>query len=191
MAEEEKKLKEDVFAILKEHGLDSMTKKKVRLLVEQKRGSDSGALKSKKDSISKYIDLYMEENRQDSGSDSSDSSEPEPSPKKKRKKAPVKKADPDVKKTPTFSCKTRSGGKAPSQLKNRQCDAMTIEEFQRLAPRLELEIFGNKLTGEPRSFTSGNRGWYSGGKIEVPFGDKILWGQLGINLSIVGSKEWD
>jgi len=69
---------------------------------------------------------------------------------------------------------------------------MTVEEFQRLAPRLAVEIFGNKLTGEPRSFTSGNRGWYTGGKIEIPFGDdKVLWGQVGINLSIFGSKEWE
>jgi len=86
--------------------------------------------------------------------------------------------------------KTRSGAKAPPRLKDLQCNLMTTEEFMAEAPQLEIDVFGNKVTGLPRSFSSGNKGWYTGGKIQVPLGDQMLWGQLGINLCIVGSKEW-
>jgi len=37
----------------------------------------------------------------------------------------------------------------------------------------------------------GNRGWYLGGKIEIPIGDKVIWCQAGLNISIMGSKEWE
>ena len=56
---------------------------------------------------------------------------------------------------------------------------------------LTVDVMGNKLTGEPRSFSSGNRGWYLGGKVEVKVGKKTLWAQLGINVTIAGSKNWD
>ena len=44
--------------------------------------------------------------------------------------------------------------------------------------------------GPARTFTSGNRGWYAGGKIEVPIGDKTVWAQIGINVTVIGSKDW-
>jgi hypothetical protein len=33
--------------------------------------------------------------------------------------------------------------------------------------------------------------WYAGGKIEVQVGKKTLWAQVGMNITIVGAKEWD
>jgi len=43
----------------------------------------------------------------------------------------------------------------------------------------------------PRTFQTSNRGWYAGGKIEVPIGKKTYWAQLGMNITIIGSKTWD
>lgn len=37
---------------------------------------------------------------------------------------------------------------------------------------------------------SQNRGWYVGGKIEVTVGKQTLWANLGLNLVIMGSKQW-
>jgi len=195
LSDEDEELKHQVFAILKEQGLENMTKKKVRLLVEKQRGEEPNALKSKKSFISQCIDDFMEQQEKDDG-DASDSGsasdEPEPPPKntKKRKKAPPPPAPTENKKKPLITVQTRSGAIAPKKLKERQCDMMTAEEFLQTAPLLEVDVFGNKISGEPRSFTSGNKGWYCGGKIEVPIAGKVLWGQLGLNLSLMGSKEW-
>ena len=67
---------------------------------------------------------------------------------------------------------------------------MTASKFLQLAQTLEVDICGNKLTGEPRSFSSDNKGWYLNGKIEVPVGDETVWAQVGLNITIPGSHQW-
>lgn len=57
-------------------------------------------------------------------------------------------------------------------------------------PSAWFQIFGNKVEGDARTFTSGNRGWYAGKKILVKVGDKQVWAQVGLNITIIGSKEW-
>ena len=73
----------------------------------------------------------------------------------------------------------------------RQADAMSVAEWNAAAEPLEVNVFGNVAGGEPRVFSSGNKGWYLGGKIPVTVGGNKLWAQLGLNLTIVGSKAWD
>lgn len=79
---------------------------------------------------------------------------------------------------------------APKQLGKAQASAMTVRAFEKAAEPVSVSVFGNVATGNPRSFTSGNRGWYMGGKIPIKVGTKVLWAQLGLNLTIVGSKTW-
>ena len=67
---------------------------------------------------------------------------------------------------------------------------MSVAEWNASAEPLEVSVFGNVAGGEPREFASGNKGWYLGGKIPVTVGGKKLWAQLGLNLTIVGSKGW-
>ena len=113
----------------------------------------------------------------DSDSDSSgDEAEPEV------KKAPEKK--------PVMTIKTKSGAEAPKQVAKLQANAMKSKHFESQAQPLTVEVLGNIATGEARSFSSGNKGWYLGGKIEVTVGKKKLWAQLGLNLTILGSKQW-
>jgi len=52
------------------------------------------------------------------------------------------------------------------------------------------QICGNKLTADPREFSSGGKGWYTGGKIEMTVNGKKVWAQVGINISIPGSQNW-
>jgi hypothetical protein len=47
-----------------------------------------------------------------------------------------------------------------------------------------------QISGPPRTFSSGNRGWYAGGKIQVQVGKKTVWAQIGVNVTIIGSKDW-
>ena len=35
-----------------------------------------------------------------------------------------------------------------------------------------------------------NMGWYTGGKVEFEVDGQKMWGQIGINLTVMGSKEW-
>jgi hypothetical protein len=56
---------------------------------------------------------------------------------------------------------------------------MTASEFERTAPQLSALLFGeHNLEGAPRTFTSGNRGWYAGGKMQIDVGKKKLWVQV-------------
>ena len=66
---------------------------------------------------------------------------------------------------------------------------ISMKEFL-ASPTLEIDVAGNKLTGEPRSFSSGNLGWYLGGKAEFTVGKKAVWAQIGMNITIPGSQSW-
>lgn len=91
---------------------------------------------------------------------------------------------------PVLQVITKTGHEAPKQVAKLQGRAMSSEQFMRDAPNMELEIFGNRVSGAPRSFSSNNKGWYAGGKIQVQVGKKLVWAQLGVNCSIIGSKDW-
>lgn len=57
----ESQLRDDIFSILKDgpYDLHSLPKKKIRLLVEKKKGLKIGALKAKRNIISEFIDQYF------------------------------------------------------------------------------------------------------------------------------------
>ena len=44
---------------------------------------------------------------------------------------------------------------------------MTVSEFKASAPDLTNKLFDNDIIGFARTFTSGNNGWYAGGKIPI------------------------
>jgi hypothetical protein len=67
---------------------------------------------------------------------------------------------------------------------------MTESQFVKKAENLIVDIGGNILEGQARVFTSGNKGWYLGGKIQVKVGNKLVWAQAGLNVTLCGSKDW-
>ena len=67
---------------------------------------------------------------------------------------------------------------------------MTIKKFLETASALEIDVEGNTLRGEPRTFASGAAGWYLGGKIQMKIGTADIWAQLGCNVVIPGSNAW-
>jgi len=90
-----------------------------------------------------------------------------------------------------MQCVTRSGEEAPKNIKKMQeAMKMSIKKFLESDKSLAIDVDGNKLTGQPRTFASGACGWYLGGKVEIDVGDKTMWAQVGMNVVIPGSKEW-
>ena len=66
---------------------------------------------------------------------------------------------------------------------------VTRTEFRNDAQPVEVTINGIPMTAEVKEFSTGSLGWYLNGKVNVKVGDKSVSVQVGMNLTIVGSKE--
>ena len=66
---------------------------------------------------------------------------------------------------------------------------VTRAEFQRDAQPVEVTVNGIPMTAEVKEFSTGSLGWYLNGKTSIKVGDKSVSVQIGMNLTIVGSKE--
>jgi hypothetical protein len=65
---------------------------------------------------------------------------------------------------------------------------ITREQFKH-AKHVTVEINGQKLTADPKSFSTGSLGWYLNTKVTVEVDGVPVQAQVGMNLTIVGSKE--
>jgi hypothetical protein len=63
------------------------------------------------------------------------------------------------------------------------------KEFKEKAKPVEVVIDGNKLVGAAREFSTGSLGWNISNKMTLQVGDKSVTVQVGLNLTIVGSKD--
>ncbi len=63
------------------------------------------------------------------------------------------------------------------------------EEFAKNAKPVELTINGIPMIAENREFSTGSLGWYLNSKTTVKVGEKNVTVQIGLNMTIVGSKE--
>ena len=66
---------------------------------------------------------------------------------------------------------------------------VTRSQFAEKAEPLKVVINGQELQAEVKQFSTGSFGWYLNGKIMVPVDGKNLSVQIGMNLTVVGSKE--
>jgi hypothetical protein len=62
-------------------------------------------------------------------------------------------------------------------------------EFRTKAKPLTIEINGQKLQAEVKEFSTGSLGWYLNNKVMVEIDGVHVSVQVGLNLTIVGSKE--
>jgi hypothetical protein len=65
---------------------------------------------------------------------------------------------------------------------------VTREEFLANAKPVTVIIGGNTLTAEVKEFKTGSLGWYLNGKATIQVGDVPVAVQIGLNLTVVGSK---
>lgn len=66
---------------------------------------------------------------------------------------------------------------------------VTRAEFQEQAKPVEVVINGIPMIAEVKEFSTGSLGWYLNGKSTIKIGDKTVTVQIGMNLTVVGSKE--
>jgi hypothetical protein len=66
---------------------------------------------------------------------------------------------------------------------------ITREQFHANARPITIQIGEDRLEAEVREFSTGSLGWYLSGKIKVDIGGVRVPVQVGLNLTVVGSKE--
>ena len=66
---------------------------------------------------------------------------------------------------------------------------VSLTQFQEKAEPLKVVINGQELLAEVKAFSTGSFGWYLNGKTNVTVDGKLVSVQIGMNLTIVGSKE--
>jgi hypothetical protein len=66
---------------------------------------------------------------------------------------------------------------------------VTRAEFREHAQPVKVEINGVPMMAEVKEFSTGSFGWYLNGKTIIEVGGKQVSVQIGMNLTVVGSKE--
>ena len=66
---------------------------------------------------------------------------------------------------------------------------ITKGQFREQAKPVNVVINGVPLIGEVKEFSTGSLGWYLNGKTTILVGETPVSVQIGLNLTIVGSKE--
>ena len=62
-------------------------------------------------------------------------------------------------------------------------------QFLDKAESVKVTINGQEMTADKREFSTGSFGWYINGKTTIQVDGKPLSVQIGMNLTVVGSKE--
>jgi len=68
---------------------------------------------------------------------------------------------------------------------------VSLSQFLEKAEPLKVVINGQEFLAEVKSFSTGSFGWYINGKTSVQIDGKPVSVQIGMNLTVVGSKEAD
>jgi hypothetical protein len=66
---------------------------------------------------------------------------------------------------------------------------VTREQFKEAAKAVEVIINGTTMLADPKEFSTGSLGWYLNGKTVIEVGGQKVTVQVGLNMTIVGSKE--
>ena len=67
--------------------------------------------------------------------------------------------------------------------------AVSRDEFREHAKDLPVQIDGINLTAEAKEFSTKSLGWNASEKREIPLNGKTVKVQIGLNVTIIGSKE--
>ena len=66
---------------------------------------------------------------------------------------------------------------------------ISLSKFLGSAQPVRVEISGNGMMAEVKEFSTGSFGWYLNGKTVIDVAGTPLSVQIGMNLTVVGSKE--
>jgi len=80
-------------------------------------------------------------------------------------------------------------GKFKSAAKKSASTGLTRDLFRSEARPMDVTINGVPMTAAVKEFQTGSLGWYLNGKLPVRIGDATVTVQIGVSLTICGSKE--
>ncbi|PHJ21703.1 apicomplexan specific protein [Cystoisospora suis] len=154
----------------------TLSRKAARYELEKKMGLKEDDLKPFKDELSVLLEKIVDDitaNLADDSNDKADDSDT----------AEAEDGEPGEKKPKTTSM--------PKNLKKLQASLMSRNDFLEKAPVLASRV-GDDFSFEmkPRTFSSGSCGWFYGAKVPIKVGKQEVWCQLGVNCTVLGSKEW-
>jgi hypothetical protein len=66
---------------------------------------------------------------------------------------------------------------------------VSLTQFLEKAEPVKVTINGQEMIAEVKSFSTGSFGWYINGKTVIQVDGKSLSVQIGMNMTVVGSKE--
>jgi len=66
---------------------------------------------------------------------------------------------------------------------------VNLAQFMEKAEPLKVSINGQEMLAEVKQFSTGSFGWYMNGKTVVTVDGKAISVQIGMNMTVVGSKE--
>jgi hypothetical protein len=66
---------------------------------------------------------------------------------------------------------------------------VSLTQFLEKATPLKITINGQDQLAEVKSFSTGSFGWYLNGKTVIEIDGKAISVQIGMNMTVVGSKE--
>jgi len=73
--------------------------------------------------------------------------------------------------------------------KNKTTCPVSREEFMSGAKPLTIKVGDKEFTAAPRQFSTGSLGWNVNDKMTVEINGKVVTLQVGMNLTVVGSKD--
>jgi hypothetical protein len=66
---------------------------------------------------------------------------------------------------------------------------LSLAQFLDKAEPLKIVVQGQEMLAEVKAFSTGSFGWYLNGKTVMTVDGKVVSVQIGMNLTVVGSKE--
>eukprot|EP00920_Eleutheroschizon_duboscqi_P033488 GHVT01080589.1.p1 GENE.GHVT01080589.1~~GHVT01080589.1.p1 ORF type:complete len:210 (+),score=28.16 GHVT01080589.1:924-1553(+) len=162
--------------------LETLSRKAARRELEKQLGFGDDGLKGRRGDINSVLDKLVEEfrpvedevkteSRESEGGESENESEV-------NSKVGVKTGA-----TPT--------SEIPKNLKKLQASMMSKADFLAGAQSLQTRVSPDlSFSMIPRQFSSGSCGWYFGGKLQMPVGDKRCWCQMNMLCTVMGSGSW-
>ena len=75
-----------------------------------------------------------------------------------------------------------------SQIRKTVCP-ISREQFLAQAQSVEVTINGQPVVAEVKQFSTGSFGWHHGDKLTVKIGDQLVKVQVGLTLTVIGSKD--
>ncbi|CAE7269584.1 glcK [Symbiodinium sp. CCMP2592] len=216
----DERLQEAVRLLLKGRDLAGTSLKEVRADLEKKFNLSAGSLDSRREKVKQFvaeeisrIQAAGEEAAEAEQAEQAEEAEDGEAPAEEEEaKAPPKASKPPrgskrgkeaPKASPASDAKRAKGtaedpprrstsgeGKGKGKIKDRQSSSMTREEFMAKAKPITVTIGDKTFKAAPKLFSTGSCGFMASTKVPVEVGGQSLVLQCGLNLPVIGSKEW-